>query len=70
MTGEFRRSGQGAAIFTVGFIDTTCPPSSVYAAYNALRSPKTIYNDVLSKHENTPGAMAAMREAILRHAGK
>uniref|UniRef100_A0A7V4G8E6 Acetyl xylan esterase domain-containing protein n=1 Tax=Desulfobacca acetoxidans TaxID=60893 RepID=A0A7V4G8E6_9BACT len=47
------------AIFTVGFIDTTCPPSTVYAAYNALQSPKTIYNDVLSRHENTPGAMAA-----------
>ena len=67
---NFAARAKAPAIFTVGFIDTTCPPSSVYAAYNALRSPKTIYNDVLSKHENTPGAMAAMREAILRHAGK
>lgn len=28
---------QGAAL-TVGYIDTACPPTSVYAAYNALRS--------------------------------
>lgn len=67
---NFAARAKAPAIFTVGFIDTTCPPSSVYAAYNALQSPKTIYNDVLSKHENTPGALAAMREAILRHAGK
>jgi cephalosporin-C deacetylase-like acetyl esterase len=64
---NFASRARAPAIFTVGFIDTTCPPTSVYAAYNALKSPKTIYNDPPSKHENTPGSVAAVREAILAH---
>lgn len=31
---------------TVGFIDQTCPPTSVYATYNNLSIPKRIYNDL------------------------
>jgi cephalosporin-C deacetylase len=56
--------------FTVGFIDTTCPPTSVYAAYNAVRAPKEIFNDPPSPHTVTPEAGRAMREAILKHVGK
>jgi len=66
---NFAARARAPAIFTVGFIDTTCPPTSVYAAYNALKSPKTIYNDPPGKHENTPGSVTAVREAILRHVG-
>lgn len=57
---------RGAAV-TVGFIDTTCPPTSVYAAYNALRVPKSIHTDVLSGHTNTPAASKFMLEAALAH---
>ena len=64
---NFASRAKAPAIFTVGFIDTTCPPTSVYATYNALKSPKTIYNDPPSKHENTPGSATAVREAILQH---
>ena len=53
--------------FTVGFIDTTCPPSSVYAAYNAVTTRKEIFNDITSGHTNTPAATAAMRCAVLKH---
>jgi cephalosporin-C deacetylase-like acetyl esterase len=57
---------KGAA-FTVGFIDTTCPATSVYAAYNALTIPKTMHADVLAGHTNTPGASKFMQEAAYKH---
>ncbi len=52
-------------LFTVGFIDTVCPPTSVYAAYNVIPGPKEIFNDPAARHENTPAANARMREALL-----
>jgi cephalosporin-C deacetylase len=57
---------RGAAV-TVGFIDTTCPPTTVYAAYNALPVPKTIYNDIPSGHANSPEAMNSLAGAIRKH---
>ncbi|HSJ00962.1 MAG: acetylxylan esterase, partial [Verrucomicrobium sp.] len=57
------RTKAKAAIVTVGFIDVTCPPTSVYAAYNALPlASKSIYNDILSGHSNSPSASKAMNE--------
>lgn len=58
---------KAAGFVTVGFIDTTCPPTSVYAAYNALRVPKEIFNDPPSTHAISPKAMQAARDAVLRH---
>jgi cephalosporin-C deacetylase-like acetyl esterase len=55
---------------TVGFIDTTCPPTSVYAMYNNLHSAKEIFNDIGAKHENTPEAMKRMMAAIAAHVAK
>jgi cephalosporin-C deacetylase len=57
---------KGAAV-TVGFIDTTCPPTTVYAAYNALPVPKTIYNDIPTGHANSPEAMNSLAGAIRKH---
>ena len=54
-------------IVTVGFVDVTCPPSSVFAAYNAIRSPKTIVEDPLFGHAVSQKASEAMRAAILHH---
>lgn len=61
-----RAKCKGAAV-TVGFIDTTCPPTSVYAAYNALTIPKTMHTEVLSGHTNTPAATQFMTDAALAH---
>ncbi|RBP47397.1 cephalosporin-C deacetylase-like acetyl esterase [Roseimicrobium gellanilyticum] len=55
------------AYLTVGFIDTTCPPTGVYAAYNALPISKAIYDDIPSGHANSPQASAAMVEAVRKH---
>ena len=57
---------RGAAV-TVGFIDTVCPPTSVYAAYNALPVPKQLHRDPLTGHKNSPEAMRFMQEAALAH---
>jgi cephalosporin-C deacetylase len=60
-----RTKAKGAFV-TVGFIDLTCPPTSVYAAYNALPIPKEIYNDIPSGHTNSPAATEARKQAVLR----
>lgn len=64
---NFAARARAPGFFTVGFIDTTCPPTSVYAAYNALSAPKEIFNDVAAGHTNTPAASAAMRAAVKAH---
>jgi len=66
-TVNFVTRSKAAGIITVGFIDATCPPTSVYAAYNAVPGKKEIYNDIPSGHANSPQATAAMRNAILAH---
>ena len=64
---NFARRTKAPGIVAVGFIDPTCPPSSVYAAYNALNTPKEIINQPLSPHQVTAGANDAMRRAIQAH---
>jgi cephalosporin-C deacetylase len=64
---NFATRAKAAGIVTVGFIDPTCPPTSVYAAYNAFKGKKEIFNDPPSTHAVSAGAKEAMRKAILRH---
>jgi cephalosporin-C deacetylase len=64
---NFATRTKAAAFFTVGFIDSTCPPSSVYAAFNVVQNKHDIFNDIPTGHANTPAAIAAMRKAILDH---
>ena len=61
-----RSKAKGAAV-TVGFIDVTCPPTSVYAAYNALPGAKKMHTDVLSGHTSTPAASKFMQDAAYAH---
>ena len=64
---NFAARAKVPGFFTVGFIDTTCPPSSVYAAYNAVKTSKDIHFDVDAGHTNTPAANRAMKAATLAH---
>ena len=41
-------------LLTAGFIDRTCSPSSVYSAYNAIKSPKSIIDNIPFGHYNPP----------------
>lgn len=62
------RTKAKGAVVTVGFIDQTCPPSSVYAAFNALPiADKKIFNDIPHGHTNSPEAVSAMVEAVRAH---
>ena len=38
------------AFFSVGFLDQTCPPTTVYAAYNSLKGCKSIQNHTKMAH--------------------
>lgn len=64
---NFATRTKAGAVFTVGFIDTTCPPSSVYATYNNVSGKKSIHHDPDAGHTNTPKASEAMRKAVLEH---
>lgn len=64
---NFATRTKAGGVFTVGFIDATCPPTSVYAAYNNFAGQKEIYNDIKAGHTNTPKATEAMRKAVLKH---
>lgn len=57
-------------LVTVGFIDTTCAPTSVYAAYNNIKSPKTIINNPLCAHAVPKESGAAASKKINEHLQK
>jgi cephalosporin-C deacetylase len=60
------RRAHAPAVFSVALMDQVCPPSTVYAAYNAYAGPKTIrvypYND----HEGGEGFHQAEQLSWLR----
>jgi cephalosporin-C deacetylase-like acetyl esterase len=64
------RTKAKGAYFIVGFIDTTCPPTSIYAAYNQLNIPKQIYDDIPSGHSHSAAARDGMTKAVLGHVGR
>jgi cephalosporin-C deacetylase len=63
------RTRAKGAFVTVGFIDLTCPATSVYAAYNSLPIPKQIYNDIPCGHANSPAATRARDQAVFDYLG-
>jgi cephalosporin-C deacetylase-like acetyl esterase len=65
---NFATRTQAAGIIAVGFVDRSCPPSSVYAAFNNLPNPrKIIFNDPRRGHGVSVEAGKAMYDAILAH---
>ncbi len=47
---NFARRAKAQAIFTTGFIDNVCRPTSVYAAYNSYQGKKEMLNSPVSAH--------------------
>ena len=64
-----RTHAKGAYV-TTGFIDTTCPPSTVYAAFNNLKIEKHIWNDIEYGHPYSKEASASMTQAALDFVAK
>ena len=58
------------ALVTVGFIDDTSRPTSVYAAYNNLKGPKQILNKPLMTHAVLPESSKAEADFIQAHIRK
>ncbi|MDG2128523.1 MAG: acetylxylan esterase [Fuerstiella sp.] len=58
------------AIMSIGFIDAVCPPSSCYAAYNALTGEKSVINKPLMGHAAPADIQAAFFAEVLRHVGR
>ncbi|MBI4557982.1 MAG: acetylxylan esterase [Candidatus Hydrogenedentes bacterium] len=57
---------QCPALVGVCFLDELCPPTGIYAAYNALRGPKTIHHEPTTAHVHAD----AYREAAFRWAAR
>jgi cephalosporin-C deacetylase len=56
---------QGEVLMFTGLMDTVCPPSTQFAAYNRIVAPKTmaVYPDFA--HEDLPGSMDRTLEFML-----
>ncbi len=67
---NFARRIQAEAIFSVGFIDQVCQPTTVYAAYNSIPGRKQIVNVPDMPHAVWPQATEAFNQAIQEHVAK
>ena len=67
---NFAARTRAEALVSVGFIDNTCRPTTVYAAYNNLQGPKKIFNMPLMGHKNAPEWDGMVLEMIKAHVGK
>ncbi|MBC8160801.1 MAG: acetylxylan esterase [Roseiflexaceae bacterium] len=54
---------------TVGLMDTVCPPSTVFAAYNQITTHKALLVSPFAQHEHLPGAREAQLRWFAEHVG-
>ncbi|MEC5127877.1 acetylxylan esterase [Verrucomicrobiales bacterium BCK34] len=64
---NFARRCKAEAILSVGFIDRTCPPTSVYAAYNVLAGKKEMINEPKMGHARPKPVEEAFWDALKAH---
>ena len=64
---NFATRTKAEAILSVGFIDTVCPPTSVYAAYNNLTGKKQMVIRPLMGHRAPPDVIDEFTKAIWEH---
>jgi len=53
-TVNFARRIKVPGIYSWGFNDETCPPTSIYASYNVITSPKSLLLGIELGHANSP----------------
>ena len=56
-------------LLSCGFIDTTCHPASIYAAYNQIRSPKKMVHMPEMGHGSTREFSREQNAFVLKHLG-
>ena len=64
---NFATRARAEAIFSAGFIDATCPPTSVYATYNNLPGKKQMINEPWMGHAVSAKLQQATEAAIIDH---
>lgn len=64
---NFATRAKAEGMFDVGYIDTTCPPTSVYAAYNNYSGKKQMLIEPLMGHSTSPRFVQATNRAIAEH---
>lgn len=52
---------------TVGFIDLSCPPTTVYAVYNQIKAPKTILHHQNTGHVLNPEGVQFVSNAVFNY---
>lgn len=65
---NFATRTKADAVVSVGFIDDTCRPTTVYAAFNNLQGPKRIVNEPLMGHASWKNFTDARDALIAAHA--
>jgi len=63
---NFARALTQPGWYTWGFNDETCPPTSMYAAYNAVKAPKETFLQAETGHWTYPEQRARMNEWLLQ----
>lgn len=66
---NFARRIKVPGLYTWGFNDETCPPTSMYSAYNVIRAQKKLMLALETGHNNVPeqvGAVNAWLESFLK----
>ncbi|MFI4912290.1 MAG: acetylxylan esterase [Sedimentisphaeraceae bacterium JB056] len=67
---NFARRANAKAIFSCGFIDNVCRPTSVYAAYNSYLGDKEMLHAPLNAHPVPPEYYEYAKEQIVRFANE
>ena len=61
---NFARRVKVPGIYSWGFNDETCPPTSIYASYNTITAPKSVMLGLEMGHANSPEQTARLNDWI------
>lgn len=64
---NFAARSKAEAIFTVGYLDVTCPPTGVYAAFNAWLGKKKMLDLPKVGHIADASSDRSAKQAVLKH---
>jgi cephalosporin-C deacetylase-like acetyl esterase len=68
-TVNFARRVKQPGFYTWGYNDETCPPTSMFAAYNVIAAPKELLLALETGHGEVPEQFARINEWLFAHAG-
>jgi len=64
---NFARLVTVPSLLSWGYNDTTCPPTSMYAAYNEIQAPKKLVLYLDARHWIYPGQSSMTNEWLANH---